>query len=63
VVGVVGVAGGDALEGVAEGLERLEALGLGGLDHQRFVDDQREVDGGRVEAFLEALALAKSTRG
>ena len=33
-------------------VERLERLGLRGLDHQRAGDDQREVDRGRVEALV-----------
>ncbi len=45
--------GRDALEGAGQGLEGLQALGLGGLDHERLVDDQREVDGRRVESLLE----------
>ena len=45
--------GGNLLERLSQGLERLEAFGLGRLDHERFVDDEREVDGGRMEALLE----------
>ena len=33
----------DLDEGVGEGIEGVFVLGLGRLDHQRFVDDQREV--------------------
>ena len=44
-------------QGVGQGGHRLRALGLGRLDHERLVDDQREVDGRRVEALLQqALA-------
>src|SRR4051795_8551264 len=38
---------------VREGVERLAGLGLGRLDQQRLVDEQREVDRGRVEAVVE----------
>ena len=42
----------DADHRVGERVERLAALGLGGLDHERLVDDQREVDRRRVEAVV-----------
>ena len=37
----------------AKRVERLAGLGLGRLDHQRLVDEQREVDRRRVEAVVE----------
>jgi hypothetical protein len=37
---------------VGEGVQRVLALGLGRLDHQRFLDDQREVDGRRMEVVV-----------
>ncbi len=54
--GDLGVLGGlfeDCRDRLREGVERLLRLGLGGLHHQRLVDEQREVDGGRVEAEVE----------
>ena len=48
----VGVLG-DPLERLGQRLERLEALGLGRLDHERLVHDEREVDRRGVEALLE----------
>ena len=44
---------GDVDQGPGQGLERLRALGLGGLDHERLVDDEREVHRRGVEPFLE----------
>ena len=38
---------------VSEGVERLPGLGLGRLDHQRLLHQQREVHGGRVKAEVE----------
>ena len=38
---------------VDEAVERLEALGLGRLDHERLLDDQREVDRRRMDAVVE----------
>ena len=52
-VAALGRLGGDALERLGQGLEGLEALGLGRLDHQRLVDDEREVHRRRVEPLLE----------
>src|SRR3954468_22807003 len=43
----------DLGERVDEAVERLAGLGLGRLDEQRLVDDQREVDGRRVDAVVE----------
>ena len=34
-------------------VEPIERLGLGGLDHERLLDDEREVDGGCVHAEIE----------
>ena len=45
--------GQDLVHSVGESVERLVRLGLGRLDHQRLVDQQREVDGRRVEAVVE----------
>src|SRR5579875_2699064 len=45
--------GSDALERLGQRLEGLEALGLRRLDHQRLVDHEGEVHGGRVEALFE----------
>ena len=52
-LGVVLGLGEDLLDRVGEGVEALLGLGLGRLDHQRLVDQQREVDGRRVEAEVE----------
>ena len=41
------------IERLGQGGQRLRALGLGGLDHERLVDDQREVHGRCVEALLQ----------
>ena len=38
---------------VGERVERLLGLGLGRLDHQRLVDQQREVHGARVKAEVQ----------
>ena len=38
---------------LGERVERLARLGLGRLDHQRLVDEQREVDGRGMEAVVE----------
>ena len=47
---------GDVLHGRDELVHLLLALALGGLDHQRAVDDGGEIDGGRMEpAVDEAL--------
>ncbi len=44
-------------QGLGQGGQRLGALGLGRLDHEGLVDDQREVHRRSVEALLEqALA-------
>ena len=49
--------GGDPLEGGGQSFQSLQALGLGGLEHESLVHDEREVDRGRVEPLLEeALA-------
>ena len=45
--------GEDLLDRLGEGVEALLGLGLGRLDHQRLLDQQREVDGRRVEAEVE----------
>ena len=42
-----------SLDRLGERVERLPRLGLGRLDHQRLVDEQREVDRRRVEAEVE----------
>ena len=44
---------GDGEHRVGEGVERLLALGLRGLDHQRAADHQRKVDRRRVEAVVQ----------
>ena len=36
-----------------ETVERLGRFRLGGLDHERFVEEQREIDCGRMEAEIE----------
>src|SRR5689334_23030786 len=38
---------------VAELVERLLGLRLGGLDHQRLFDDEREIRRGRIEAEIQ----------
>ena len=38
---------------VGERVESFDRLGLGRLDHHRFVDDEREIDGRRVEAVID----------
>src|SRR5580704_19763149 len=43
----------DLREGLGEGIERLPRLGLGRLDHQGLLDEQREVDRRRVKAKVE----------
>ena len=43
----------DLRDDLGEPVERLLRLGLGRLDQQRLVDDQREVDGRRVDAEVE----------
>ena len=43
----------DLRERLGERVERLARLGLGRLDEQRLVDDQREVDRRRVKAVVE----------
>ena len=56
VLGELGVGlglGEDLLDRFGEGVEALLGLGLGRLDHQRLVDQEREVDGRRVEAEVE----------
>ena len=52
-LGVLGGLGEDRGDRLGEGVERLLGLGLGRLDHQRLVDQQREVDGRRVEAEVQ----------
>jgi len=47
---------------VADLVHRLLALGLAGLDHERLVDDEREVHRGRVQAVVEHT-LGKVERG
>ena len=47
---------------VADLVHRLLALGLAGLDHERLVDDEREVHRGRVQAEVEH-SLGKVERG
>ena len=47
---------------VADLVHRLLALGLAGLDHERLVDDEREVHRGRMQAVVEH-ALGKVERG
>ena len=42
-----------AMQRVGERVERLERLGLGRLDEHALVDDEREVDGRRVEAVVD----------
>src|SRR6185503_19377574 len=44
---------GDAVHDLDEVVQRLERPGLGRLDHQRLLHDQREVDRGRVDAVVE----------
>ena len=44
---------GDPPHDLHEAIERLAGLGLGGLDHERLLDDEREVDGGRVDALVQ----------
>src|ERR1700691_3177743 len=44
---------GDTLECLGQRFAGLEALGLGRLDHERLIDDQREVDRRRVETLFE----------
>jgi hypothetical protein len=51
-LGILGRLLGDRQHRVAEGVERLDRLGLGRLDHERLRDDQREVDRGRVEPVI-----------
>jgi murein tripeptide amidase MpaA len=53
VVGVVLRLVGDLAHGGDEEVERFDALRLGRLDHQRFVDDQREVGRRRMHAEVE----------
>lgn len=36
-----------------EVIKRVLALSLGGLDHQCLMEEQREIDGGRMEAVIE----------
>src|SRR4051794_8330702 len=50
---VLGALAQDVRDGVGEGVERLLRLRLGRLDEQRLVDEQREVDGRRMEAVVE----------
>ena len=42
-----------AMQRVGERVERLERFGLGRLDEQALLDDEREVDGRRVEAVVD----------
>src|SRR6266545_541915 len=44
---------GDVEHHLREAVERLERLGLGRLDHERLLHDQREVDRGRVDAVIQ----------
>ena len=48
---------------VGERVERLLRLGLGRLDHERLLDDEREVDGRRVEAEIDQRAWRRPSRG
>jgi len=43
----------DAFEGFRQGLERLEAFGLGRFEHERLFDDERKVHRGRMEPLFE----------
>ncbi len=52
-LGVLGSLAQDRRDRLGEGVERLPGLGLGRLDHQRLLDEQREVDRRRVEAEVE----------
>ena len=52
---------GDLDHRVGEGVERVLILGLGRLDHERLVDDEREVVCGRVEVVIhQALGNIQS---
>ena len=53
VVKELGVLGGDLAEGPGECVEGLAALGLGGLDHQSFGDDEGEIHGGGMEIEID----------
>ena len=44
---------GDAVHDVDEAVEGVAALILGGLNHHCLMEEEREVDGGRVEAVVE----------
>src|SRR5690348_3342660 len=50
---ILGAFAQDLGDGFRERVERLLGLGLGRLDQQRLVDDQREVDRRRVEREVE----------
>ena len=43
---------GDLDHCISEGIQRIFVLGLGWLDHQRFVDDEREVICRRMEVVI-----------
>ena len=43
---------GDLDQGIRKGIQRVLVLGLGRLDHQRLVDDEREVVGRRMEIVI-----------
>ena len=53
IYGIVGRLREDLGDRLGERVERLARLGLGRLDQQRLVDEQREVDRRRVEAVVE----------
>ena len=51
--GVFGGFAGDGAHGVDEGVEGFARFGFGRLDHQRLMEEEREVDGGGVVAHIE----------
>ena len=61
-VGILGSLGSYAMHDVDEGVQRLLALGLRGLDHQGLVEEEGEVDRRGMEAEVEQ-ALGDVERG